>query len=154
MSLPEKRGFTVSLWILCMIGAIFAGICFDNVQAGSWLAYQNTGEATVAPGVSDSFCDETAKASAICAERRGIEAGQAYVSEMSPQGGYTFLPRKTAQRTNSHRVFAGMLFMLFGGIFFTAFFFRQAVFFQGGLSEIVSNTVILRYIHGQDGEKA
>lgn len=153
MSPSEKRGSMAGLWILCMVCMILAGICFDNVQAGSWLAYQSTGEAA-ASGVSASSCDKTANPSAVRTARRGIETGQAYVSEISMQGGYTFLPRKTTQRTNSRSVFVGMFIMLFGGIFFTANFFRQAVFFSGGLSEIVSNTVILRYIHGQDGEKA
>lgn len=154
MSLPEKRGSTGSLWILCMVCMILAGICFDNVQAGSWLAYQNTGEAADASGVFASSGGETAKPSAVCTARRGIQTGQAYVSEISLQGGYAVLPRKTTQRTNSRSAVAGMFIMLLGGVFFTAFFVRQTVFFSDGLSQIVSNTVILHYIHGQDGEKA
>lgn len=154
MSFPEKGGFTARLWILCIICTVFWGICFDNVQADSCLAYPNAEEAAVTAGIDSSFCAETAETPALRAAERGIPAGQAYVPELSVQGGYAFIPRRTTQRTNSRSVFGSIFFLLFGGVFLSAFFDRQAALFSDGLSEIVSNTVILRYIHGQDGAKA
>lgn len=153
MSLSGKRGSAARLWILCIICTVFWGICFDNVQADSCLAYQNAGNIAVTAG-SGGFGAETAEAAELRAARRGIPAGQSYVSELSAQGSYAFIPRKTTQRTNSRSVFGSILFILFGAAFLSAFLYRQAAFFADGLSEIISNTVILRYIHGQDGAKA
>lgn len=154
MSLPEKGGFTARVWILCIICTVFWGICFDSVQADSCLAFSDAAGEAVTAGIGSGLCAETAATPALRAAERGIPAGQAYVPELSVQGGYAFIPRRTTQRTNSRSVFGSILFMLFCGIFLFAFFDRQAILFSDGLSEIVSNTVILRYIHGQDGAKA
>lgn len=153
MSLPEKGGSAARLWILCIICTVLWGICFDNVQADSCLAYPNAEEAVTA-GIDSGLCAEMAATPALRVAERGIPAGQAYVSELSVEGGYTFIPRRTTQRTYSRSVFGGVLFMLLCGIFLSASFYRYTAFFQYGLSEIISNTVILRYIHGQDGAKA
>lgn len=153
MRLPKSGGFIARLWILCIIGTVFAGICFDTMQTDSCLAYQNAGNAAATDGAGGGLGDDTAVSPALRGTRRGIPAGQAYVSEISQQGGCALVPRKTAQRTISRNLFGGTL-LLFGGIFLSAFFSGRITLFRDGLREVISNTVILRYIHVQDGEKA
>ena len=145
MHLEKNRRSAVFLWILCAICVFSSRICFDNVQPDPYLAYQ---EAAV------SGMDRAADTSAFTAPRRGVQAQQVYVPENYVQNGYACLPRKTAQRTNVRNVFGSVSFLLLPGMFFAAHFSRHTIFFSDGLNEIISNTVILRYIHGQDGEKA
>lgn len=154
MRFHKSGGFITGLWSLCIICAVFAGICFDNVQADSCLADQTAGNPAETAVVSGSFCGGTAAPSVLRGVRRGVLSGQAYVSEISVQGGYAFIPRKTAQRAASRSLLGSVLFLLLGGIFLSAFFSRQTAFFSDGLCEVISNTVILRYIHGQDGAKS
>lgn len=150
----KSGGFTAGLWILCIICTVFTGICFDNAQADSCLAYLNTADTAFASGVSGSACGETGVFPAFRGGERGIPAGQAYISEISVQGGYAYIPRKTVRRTATRSLSGGVFFLLSGGIILSALCPGQTAFFSDGLCEVISNTVILRYIHGQDGEKA
>lgn len=154
MQFYRSRGFIARFWALCIICAVFAGICFDNIQADSCFAYQNTGDAAFTLDAFGSSCDGKAVYSSLRGERRGIPVGQAYIPEISLQNAYVFMPRKTAQRTIFRGLFGSTFFLLPGRIFISAFFSRQITLFSDGLCEVISNTVILRYIHGQDGAKA
>ncbi len=135
------------LWILCTICALLLGICFENVQADSSFAYLN---------LSDEICEGGADvgASAIRGAQKGIPEQQAFVPENTVQNGHALAPRRTARRAGARGNFAAVSCILAAGIFLSLFFFSQAAFFFDGLCEVVSNTVILRYIHVQDGEKA
>lgn len=157
MSLSKRGGFAARLWILCIICSVFAGICFDNVRADSCLAYQNAGEMPLISEDSDNLCNsynEAAVSLTLLGAERGIPSGQAYVPEGSVQGGYALIPRKTTQRAGARNALYSVFFILVGAILFSTDFCRRRTFFSDGLCEIISNTVILRYIHGQDGEKA
>lgn len=146
MSMKKNRRSAALLWILCAICVLFSRICFDNVQTDPYLAYLEA----AAGGT-----DRTADASAFSAPQRGVQTQQAYVPENYAQdGGYAYLPRKTAQRTSVRSVINSVSCLLTAGIFSSVLFFGHTVFFSDGLCGIISNTVILRYIHGQDGEKA
>lgn len=150
----ERNGRSAGrLWILCTICALLLGICFENVQADSSLAYLDLPDMAADAVVSGAFHAET-EPSALCTPQRGIPTQQAYVPESSVQSGYALVPRRTARRTGSRGSFADVSCILLTGIFLSVFFFRQAVYFFDGLCEVISNTVILRYIHVQDGEKA
>lgn len=135
------------MWILCTICALLLGICFENVQADSSFAYLNLSDT-----VSDS--EGNAGMSILHAVQRGIPDQQAYVPEDSVQSGHALAPRRTVRRTGARGSFADVSCTLPAGIFLLLFFFRQLIFFFDGLCGVVSNTVILRYIHVQDGEKA
>lgn len=144
----ERNGRSAGRWwILCTICALFLGICFENVQADSSFAYLN---------LSDKTCESGGEtgASALHAAKKGMPAQQAYVPENTVQNSHALAPRRTARRTGVRGNFAAVSCILSAGIFLPLFFFRQVFFFFDGLCEVVSNTVILRYIHVQDGEKA
>lgn len=147
MRFGKNGRFTGRLWILCTICALLLGICFENTQADSSFAYLNLSD-KVCGGVGDIG------SSALRAVHRGIPAQQAYVPEDSVQSSHALAPRRTARRTGSRGSFADVCCILPAGIFLSLSFFRQAAFFFDGLPEVISNTVILRYIHVQDGEKA
>lgn len=145
MRLEKNQRSAALLWILCAICVLFSRICFDNVQTDPYFAYREA----AAEGA-----DHAADASAFSAPRRGVQAQQAYVPENGVQDGCAYLPRRTAQRTNPRNAFGSVSFLLLFGMFSAFCFSRHTIFFSEGLNEIISNTVILRYIHGQDGEKA
>lgn len=145
MRFEKNQRSTAFLWILCAICVLFSRICFDNVQTDPYLAYREA-----AAGGADHAADT----SAFSAPQRGVQAQQAYVPENNVQDGYAYLPRRTAQRTNTRNIFGSVSFLLLFWMFSVVFFSRHTIFFSDGLNEIISNTVILRYIHGQDGEKA
>ena len=144
----EKNGRSGSrLWILCTICALLLGICFDSVQADSSLAYRDFAEAACDSG-------EYAGASALGAAKKGIPAQQAYVSETRGQGNNAIIPRRSARRTVSGRILGSVFGILSAEKISLSYFFGPISLFTDGLCEIISNTVILQYIHGQDGEKA
>ena len=164
----ERSGRSIDrLWILCTICALLLGICFDSVRADSSLAYRDFAEAaegTAASGVfgADTTLEGTVPGvfhagmapSALCAPQKGIPAQQAYVSEGAAQGNSAIMPRRTAQRTSSRSICRGFYGALSAEIFSFELFSGRMPLFADGLCEIISNTVILQYIHWQDGEKA
>lgn len=141
----NKRAVTL-LWVLCTICTLFSRICYDNMQTDSSLAY-----ADIAVG-SDAASEDLV--SALCSAPKGVPAQQAYVSESSCQGSTAFIPRKTAQRINPRGTCGDTFGILPEGIFSDTFSAGLRALSSDGLCEIVSNTVILQYIHKQDGEKA
>ncbi len=171
----NRRTITL-LWVLCTICTLFSRICFDNTQADSSLAYADIVFDIDAAGtelVSDSSAavsgsiaavhpyqapivciDGTIKETALRSAPKGVSAQQAYVSESSVQGSTAFIPRKTAQRINPRGTFSNASGILPEGIFSDTFFSGRSARSSDGICEIISNTVILRYIHRQDGEKA
>lgn len=144
MRLNRNRGFIAQLWILCIICTAILGICFDNTQTDSCLAYQDI----ISGGI------DNVGASVLLSPQKGVQTQQAYVPESFGLGSYALAPRKTTQRTNPRSVFGSALFILLPGIFSSSLFFGQTAFFSDGICGVISNTVILRYIHGKDGAKA
>ncbi len=102
------------------------------------------------PGVSHTGTER----SALCASQRGIPVQQAYVSESSCQGNNALVPRRTAKRTSSRGICGDIFGVLSAGELSFGLFSGRIALFTDGLCEVISNTVILHYIHGQDGEKA
>lgn len=148
---PEKkRRSTLFVWILCTICILFSRICFDDVQTDPYLAcrgsFSGSADAADAERASD--------AAAFSAPLKGVQTQQVYVPENYAGEGYAYFPRKASPRTSARSIFGGISFLLLSWLLFAAPFFGRAVFWGDGLDEIISNTVILRYIHGQDGEKA
>lgn len=143
----KNRRSTLFVWILCTICILFSRICFDDVQTDPYSAYRGS----FSGGANAGRSSDT---SALSAPLKGVQTQQAYVPESCAQGGLAYLPRKTASRTSARSIFGSAAFLLLSELFFAFFFFGHTVVFPDGLDEIISNTVILRYIHGQDGEKA
>lgn len=145
---PEKkRRSTLFVWILCTICILFSRICFDDVQTDPYLACRGSFS-----GSADA--ERALKASAFSAPLKGVQTQQAYVPEHDVQSGCAYLPRKMSSKTSARSILGSISFLFLSGLFFAAFFLRKTVAFGDGLDEIISNKVILRYIHGQDGEKA
>lgn len=84
--------------------------------------------------------------------QKGIPA-QAYVPTGQTQGNAELIPRKTAQRINSRYSTNNAAGILSAGVFSDTFFSGQTARSLDGSCEVFSNTVILHYIHRQDGEK-
>lgn len=147
MRLKGKERSDRLLWILCTICALLLGICFDNARADSSLAYQN---------IAGEACGSTeyTGVSTFSAEQKGIPAQQAYVSEGTGQGSSAFIPGRTVRRASSRSICGSIFGILPGKNFLAASFSGRIAHFADGLCVIISNTVILQYIHGQDGEKA
>ena len=132
------------MWALCTVCILFSRICFDNVQADPYLAYQETAlEST----------RQAEDASAFSAPQKGVPVQQAYISESSGQGSSALAPRKTAQRINPRSNSNHTSGILPEGIFSDILSSGQAPCSFDGLCEVFSNTVIIHYIHRQDGEK-
>lgn len=167
MHLKKKGKGTARMWALCIICILFSRICFDNVQADPYLAYWETASGSVygaagasSPGSTygeagrasfDRVC-KTVGGDALGAPQKGIPA-QAYVPAGQTQGNAAFIPRKTAQRINSRYSTNNASGILPAGVFSDTFFSGQRAGSLGGSCEVFSNTVILYYIHRQDGEK-
>lgn len=179
MHLKKKGKGTARMWALCIICILFSRICFDNVQADPYLAYRETASGSVygaagasspgsvygaagasSPGSTygeagrasfDRVC-KTVGGDALGAPKKGIPA-QAYVPAGQTQGNAAFIPRKTAQRINSRYSTNNASGILPAGVFSDTFFSGQRAGSLGGSCEVFSNTVILYYIHRQDGEK-
>ncbi len=140
----KKNGKSAAwMWALCTICILFSRICFDNGQADPYLAYQET-----APGSAG----QEAEVSVFNTTQKGIPA-QAYVPTGQTQGNAAFIPRKTAQRINSRYSTNNAAGILPAGVFSDTFFSGQTARSLDGSCEVFSNTVILHYIHRQDGEK-
>lgn len=148
MRFNRKGKSTNLMWILCTICTLLLGICFHNVETDSYLAYQD-----LTFGSIDSSAEYVA-ASVLCSTQKGVPVQQFYISENSCQGSSALVPRKTTQRTLSRSACGASSNVLLMGICSSAFFFGQEALSFGGLCEVISNTVILHYIHRQDGEKA
>lgn len=179
MRLKKNGKGAAWMWALCIICILCSRICFDNVQADPYLACQETAPGSVYGAVGASFSDsvyggtgtassggvygEAGRASfdrgcktvggdALDAPQKGIPA-QAYVPTGQTQGNAAFIPRKTAQRINSRYSTNNASGILPAGVFSDTFFSGQTARSLDGSCEIFSNTVILHYIHRQDGEK-
>lgn len=173
----KKNGKSAAwMWALCTICILFSRICFDNGQADPYLAYQETAPgsagqevAVLAFGagqetagfvsgaertedVSAFRAFQEAEASVFNTAQKGIPA-QAYVPTGQTQGNAAFIPRKTAQRINSRYSTNNAAGILPAGVFSDTFFSGQTARSLDGSCEVFSNTVILHYIHRQDGEK-
>lgn len=162
----KKNGKSAAwMWALCTICILFSRICFDNGQADPYLAYQETapgsaGQETagVVSGaertadVSAFRAFQEAEASVFNTTQKGIPA-QAYVPTGQTQGNAAFIPRKTAQRINSRYSTNNAAGILPAGVISDTFFSGQTARSLDGSCEVFSNTVILHYIHRQDGEK-
>lgn len=143
MRLKKNVKSAAWMWALCTICILFSRICFDNGQADPYLAYQET-----APGSAG----QEAEVSVFNTTQKGIPA-QAYVPTGQTQGNAAFIPRKTAQRINSRYSTNNAAGILPAGVFSDTFFSGQTARSLDGSCEVFSNTVILHYIHRQDGEK-
>lgn len=162
MRLKKNGKGAAWMWALCTICILFSRICFDNVQADPYLAYQETAPGTDAISSGgmygeagrvsfDRVC-KTAGSVALDAPQKGIPA-QAYVPTGQTQGNAAFIPRKTAQRINSRYSTNNVSGILPAGVFSDTLFSGQTARSLDGSCEVFSNTVILHYIHRQDGEK-
>lgn len=144
MRLKKNRKHTALVWILCSICILFSRVCFDNVQADPYLAYQET-----VSGITGQAAD----ASVFGAPQKGVPSQQAYVPEGSGQSSLVLVPRRMAQRINPRCYNSDVSGILPGGHLSDTLFSGHTALSFDGLSENFSNTVILHYIHGQDGEK-
>lgn len=148
---PEKkRRSTLFVWILCTICILFSRICFDDVQTDPYLACR--GSFSGSADAADA--ERTSDGAAFSAPLKGVQTQQTYVPEHGVQSGCAYLPRKASSGTNVRRALGSAAVFLLSGMLFFALFFGPINLFSDGLDEIISNKVILRYIHGQDGEKA
>lgn len=95
---------------------------------------------------------QEAEVSVFNTTQKGIPA-QAYVPTGQTQGNIAFILRKTAQRINSRYSTNNAADVLPAGVFSDTFFSGQTARSLDGSCEVFSNTVILHYIHRQDGEK-
>lgn len=119
--------------------------------AGASSSGSTYGEAGRASFSFDRGC-KTVGGDALDAPQKGIPA-QAYVPTGQTQGNAAFIPRKTAQRINSRYSTNNASGILPAGVFSDTFFSGQTARSLDGSCEVFSNTVILHYIHRQDGEK-
>lgn len=155
-----NRGTITLLWVLCIICTLFSRICFDGTQTDPSLAYSDIvfdGSTIISaePEYSPSDIGTNGSLrSVFCAAPKGVPAQQAYVSETSSQGSTAFVPRKTAQRINPRSAISSVDGIMPSEIFSDIFLSGRPALSSVGLCEITSHTVILRYIHRQDGEKA
>lgn len=165
MRLKKNGKGAAWMWALCTICILFSRICFDNVQADPYLACQETAPGSTGQESADftSGVEQTADLSAFRAfqesevsvfntTQKGIPA-QAYVPTGQTQGNTALIPRKTAQRINSRYSTNNAAGILPAGVFSDTFFSGQTARSLDGSCEVFSNTVILHYIHRQDGEK-
>jgi len=192
----ENRRAITLLWILCTIGTLFSRICFDNVQADSYLACADFAsesgaawDADFASGSGAARDSDFASGSGAARDSdfafgssavvladsehahvdggmkeslpsvftvapKGVPAQQAYVSEASCQGSSAFVPRKATHRINLRCSFGNASGILSSGAFSDTLLLGRAALSFDGLCEVASNTVILQYIHRQDGEKS
>ena len=143
MRLKKKGISAVLIWILCIICILFSGICCDNVPADLCLAYQET---ALVSAERDSVV------TAFSTPQKGVPT-QAYVPKGQVQGNSALAPRKTVQRANLRCRSGNAAGILPERIFSGTHFLGQTARSFDGLCEVFSNTVILQYIHRQDGEK-
>ncbi len=154
MRLKKKGISAVLIWILCIICILFSGICCDNVPADLCLAYQETAlvSAERDPVVTAFSTPQKEDASVFSTPQKGVPT-QAYVPKGQVQGNSALAPRKTVQRANLRCRSGNAAGILPERIFSGTHFLGQTARSFDGLCEVFSNTVILQYIHRQDGEK-
>lgn len=129
---------------------------YQESFSGSLLCYDlDFGEEIHQNSTSDSVagCDVIAE-NMLRAARKGVPAQNAYVPESSAQGSTAFVPRKSAQRVNSRSTAGSISGVLPAETDANTLFSGQSALSYDGLCEVTSHTVILRYIHNQDGRKA
>ncbi len=126
------------LWLLCVL---LFGMCFDSVGADSFLAFAPSREDGILSG-----------AASLHARRGNPPAEQAYAPKAFSHG-ETALPTCQAMRTSP----SGPQDCLRGAVRASYSACGASVRAAGspvGFHEVVSNTVIICYIHRQDGKKA
>ena len=131
------------IYLLSIICVLLFGVCFDSVEADSFLA-------------CPSSCEDGVPldAPALHPQRRNLPAEQAYAPKALNQG-ETFLVPCQAARRNASR--PGRTF-LFSALLTDSFSPQAASLHMADayveFHEISSHTAIISYIHRQDGEKA
>lgn len=129
------------LWILCVL---LFGMCFDSVGADSFSAS--------APSYEEEGV--LSGAASLHARRRIPPAEQAYAPKAMNHGETVLVPCQAMRRSPS-RPGRGLVFAALSGDSFSVHgaSVRRADS-PAGFHEVTSNTVIIGYIHRQDGEKA
>lgn len=128
------------LWILCVL---LFGMCFDSVGADSFLASAPSCEDGSLPG-----------AASLHARRRTPPAEQAYAPKALSHAETALAPCQAMRRSPS-RPGRGLVFAALSEASYSACGASvRAAGSPVGFHEVVSNTVIICYIHRQDGEKA
>lgn len=140
MGLSKSRRLLSLSFLIC---ALLFGMCFDSVQADSFLACQDSsqdsGDSSVAP--------------ALHRVQRAVPSEQAYTSRSLGQTQTALISRQTVRRLPlriCRGFFHSLPVMPFSPVRACGLVFYSYTDFH----EIISNTVILSYIHSQDGEKA
>lgn len=128
------------LWILCVL---LFGMCFDSVGADSFLAFAPSCEDEISSGMAS-----------LHAQRRTSPAEQAYAPKALNPSETALAPchsmRRSPSRPGRGLVFAALSEESLSGLRASVRRADSPV----GFHEVASNTVIIGYIHRQDGEKA
>lgn len=153
----RKRKILCFLFILPIL---FFGMCLDNVRTDSFFGYSeaasgeglSSGEETP-PGEETSPCPVHADSASAYHSLRNVFTEQAYMPETLRTGDVVFASRQAVRKSGIRICRCGCsaantidaLPLLFPPTFGT----DSHILF----CEIISNTVILDYIHRQDGQK-
>lgn len=133
---------------LLILPILFFGMCLDNVPADSFFGYSETAS-------GEGLSSDLVHAGSTSAYRflRDISAEQAYVPETLRTGDVVFAPRQTVRKSGIR--------ICRGGCFAANTMDPLPLLFPPAsgsdshilFCEIISNSVILDYIHRQDGQK-
>lgn len=136
------------LCFLLILPIFLFGMCLDNVQTDSFLGYSETasGEGLSAGPV------HTGSASAYHSVRK-VSTEQAYMPKTLRTGDTVFAPRQAVRKSGIRICRCGC--SAANAIDALPLLFPPASGFDSHIlfCEIISNTVILDYIHRQDGQK-
>lgn len=131
------------VYLLSIICVLLFGVCFDSVEADSFLAYASSCEDGI-----------PIDAPALHPQRRNLPAEQVYAPKAQNPGETFLIPCQTARRNASR---PGRTFV-FSTLLTDSLSPRAASLHLADVyvefHEISSHTAIISYIHRQDGEKA
>lgn len=124
------------LWILCVL---LFGMCLDSIGADSYSAYSSSCEGSAA---------------SLHAQHRNSPVEQAYAPKAQGTGEAALAPCQAMRRSPSRAGRSLILAALWEDSFSARVASVHSTVFPVDFHEITSNTVIISYIHRQDGAKA